>query len=116
LWEYIDAGELWNEEDLSVIDVEGNERTDMLDVVVRPVLRALDGVVTEQTWNGKTERFRLDYAASVGGVTEIVLPTWRYGEDLENLRFGAEGACVSLKGRVLSVLAEAEEVSISVER
>ena len=116
LWEYSDAVELWNEEDLSVVDADGNERTDMLDVAVRPVLRAVDGAVTTHSWNPKRDHFRLDYVANEGGVTEIVLPTWRYGEDLESLRFGAEGACISLDGRVLRVLAEADEVAISVER
>jgi endoglycosylceramidase len=115
LWEYSDSTELWNGEDLSMVDTEGQERTDVLEVVVRPVLRALAGREAQLTWNENHGSLRLDFEADVGGVTELVLPTWVYGDDLEALRIGAEEACVAVEGRILRIEAEGDEVAISVD-
>jgi len=70
-WEYSDAAELWNEEDLSLVGPDGAEREDMLEAVVRPFVVAQPGVGEWSVTDGV-----LSVALEVveGSVTEISLP------------------------------------------
>jgi endoglycosylceramidase len=96
LWECSQNEAAWNHEDLSVIEADGSERA-TLDVFVRPYLRALAGADSSFSWDGTTATARW---TSDGGVSEIALPTRRFGEaaldiDLQTLS-GPEGACFTL--------------------
>mgnify|MGYP002619537482 CR=1 FL=1 len=72
LWEFSRNEELWNGEDLSVVDAAGNERA-VLDVFVRPWLRALAGSEPHVAWIPQEGRLHVRWL-SAGGTTEIVLP------------------------------------------
>lgn len=99
LWEYSESAELWNFEDLSVIEPDGGER-EILDTFVRPYLRALAGEQPELAWDGAavTARFTAD-----GGVTELALPPRIFFADgavpedisIETLS-GEPGACFTV--------------------
>ena len=95
LWECSQNAELWNEEDLSVLAADGSERA-ALDAFVRPYLRAVAGEFGEFSWDGSVATGRW---TSDGGVTEIALPTRRFGAgvsvELTTLS-GPEGTCFTL--------------------
>ena len=95
LWEYSLNEELWNEEDLSVVDVDGNERP-IVDVYVRPWLRAVAGTAPSFAWDAATGAGVARWTAD-GGVTEIVLPPRLFKNGPGELSLatlaGPEGAC-----------------------
>jgi hypothetical protein len=96
LWECSQNEVAWNFEDLSVIDAEGGER-EMLDVFVRPYLRAVAGSDSAFAWDGATATASW---TGDGGVSEIALPARRFGAaalavELTTLS-GPEGACFTL--------------------
>ena len=72
LWEYSVADELWNEEDLSVVNEDGSER-EILDVYVRPWLRDLSGTEATFEWHDG-ELVATATWISDGGVTEFAVP------------------------------------------
>lgn len=115
-WEYSDAAELWNEENLSLIGPDGDERVHMLAAVVRPYPRALAGTATRTAFNTDLAHYELSYtpSAAAGGVSEIVLPPRLY---TGGARIGAIGACVDVHDDRLLVQADsgAAEVQISVD-
>lgn len=89
LWEYSINEELWNGEDLSVVAPDGVERP-MLDLYVRPFLRAVAGTDIRFAW---------DRAAGTGtaswvcgeGVSELALPERRFPDGPTDLKIqGAE--------------------------
>lgn len=91
-WEYSDSAERWNEEDLSVVDTEGNERPALLDSIVQPYAAALAGELQVILHDPATASFYLEYTpAEAGGVSDIAVPQRLYGG---GLRVGAQGACV----------------------
>ena len=110
-WEYSDSTELWNEEDLSVVGPDGQPREAMLDGIVRPYARALDGELSEQHFDPVSRRLSLRYTPATGGVgvSEIVLPERLYGAGVQ---IGGEGACVDLRGDRLLVRADAGAGSV----
>ncbi|MBW2526675.1 MAG: cellulase family glycosylhydrolase [Deltaproteobacteria bacterium] len=116
-WEYSEAVELWNEEDLSLVGPAGDERADMLAAVVRPYPRALAGRVANSRFDGDRGHYELTYdaASAADGVSEIVLPTGLYEAEP---RIGAQGACVDVQGDRLLVQSDpdATEVAITVDR
>ena len=95
LWEYSQNEELWNEEDLSIVDAEGNLRP-IVDVYVRPWLRAVAGSAPSFSWDAEA-RAGLARWTGDGGVTEIVLPTRMFPDGPATLELktiaGAAGAC-----------------------
>jgi endoglycosylceramidase len=95
LWECSQNEELWNFEDLSVLDADGGER-DILDTFVRPHLRALAGDDPEFTWDGAAGLARW---TGDGGVSEISLPARRFPDGPKDLSLrtvsGPEGACLT---------------------
>lgn len=94
-WECSQNEELWNFEDLSVIDVDGSERA-VVDVLTRPRLRALDGSDATFTWQDDTMTARWTGA---GGVTEFTLPTRLFPDGPSNMSLetvsGPAGACLT---------------------
>ncbi|WP_153823709.1 cellulase family glycosylhydrolase [Polyangium spumosum] len=80
-WEYSDSKEGWNEEDLSLVDYEGQEVTAMTTALVRPYPRAVAGEAPSFRHDAAARRFVLAYDAPVeDGVTEIVVPERSYPE------------------------------------
>ena len=72
LWEYSVSDQLWNEEDLSVVDSDGTER-EILDAYVRPWLREVSGTEPTFEWHD-AERFGTASWVADGGITELVVP------------------------------------------
>lgn len=101
-WDYSVATELWNFEDLSVVDGAGDPRTPLLDGVVRPYVRALAGTeVGPPSYVLATREFAFEYVPDPDlGDTEIAVPSWIYGAAPE---VGCEGASCSLGGGLLTV-------------
>ena len=91
LWECSQNEELWNDEDLSVIDVDGNERP-ILDVYVRPWLRAVAGSAPTFAWDRASSTATVRWTAG-DGVTEVVLPKRLFPNGPQELVVEGEGAC-----------------------
>ena len=83
LWEYSQNEELWNKEDLSVVDKDGKERP-ILDVYVRPWLRAVAGQGASFSWDGKTGKATAEWTAA-DGVSEIVAPSRLFPDGPKNV-------------------------------
>ena len=113
LWEYSVSEDLWNEEDLSVVNADGSER-EILDVYVRPWLRALAGSGSTFTWDGTTGTVVADWTATEG-TTEIVVPARRFMSGPQEVTLEGEGACYTwdMERSELRVAApEGTEVSV----
>ncbi len=94
LWEYSVSGERWNEEDLSVVTPEGDERG-VLDTYVRPWPRAVAGEGARFSWDPEGGALEASWTAAEG-VTEIVLPSRRFSYDSLAVELEGAGACYSL--------------------
>ena len=90
LWEYSQGEERWNGEDLSVLSFEGEERA-VLDVYVRPWVRALSGRGLSFGWDNAAGTASARWTAE-GGVTEIVIPSRRFPEGPRAVEISGEGA------------------------
>ncbi|MBN4059150.1 cellulase family glycosylhydrolase [Endomicrobium sp. AH-315-J14] len=112
-WEYSASDELWNSENLSLIKGDGSDNGPMHRGIVRPVMRALSGTMSNLSWDAATARWLIEFDAEPDGISEIVMPSRLYGE---GVRIGAEGACVEVVGDRLLVKAEGETVRLSVDR
>jgi len=104
-WEYSVSHELWNFENLSVVDGDGHERDEVLDELVRPYVRALAGTLTDgPRYDPDARTFEVRWEPAADGVTEIALPPRIFGDGAE---VTAEGACYELgSDRVLVRAAE----------
>jgi endoglycosylceramidase len=108
-WEYSQAVELWNFEDLSVVDADGRESA-MVDELARPYPRALAGEVVEMAYDAAARRFALTYAPAGGAPSEVAVPP-RWGA----VRVGAEGACVDERTGRLLVAADPDAPQVRIE-
>ncbi|MFB6265436.1 MAG: cellulase family glycosylhydrolase [Bradymonadaceae bacterium] len=72
LWEYSDSHEQWNDEDLNVIDRNGQMRP-ALEAYARPWLRAVAGDHDDFQWLPDRSLARAEWL-STGGVSEIRIP------------------------------------------
>lgn len=94
-WELSQNAEPWNFEDLSMITADGEERP-VVDVFVRPRLRALAGADATFTWqDGRlTARWTGD-----GGISEVVIPARLFPDGPSDLSLGTvsgpDGACLT---------------------
>jgi len=77
LWEYSINETLWNHEDLSVVDADAKERP-VLDVYVRPWLRAVAGSTPSFSWDPGAGHAEASWTAD-GGVSELVVPERLFG-------------------------------------
>ncbi|HEY0138674.1 MAG TPA: cellulase family glycosylhydrolase [Nannocystis sp.] len=95
LWEYSRNEALWNEEDLSLVDAAGVPRP-ILDVYVRPYLRAVAGGSPSFHWDVATGTGVARWVGD-GGVTEVVVPVRSFPDGLSELSLeteaGAPGSC-----------------------
>jgi endoglycosylceramidase len=96
-WELSQSEELWNEEDLSMIAADGEPRP-IVDVFVRPVLRAVAGTAPSFTWDPAAGEGAARWTGD-GGVTELVLPARRFPDGPADVALrtlsGPEGACLT---------------------
>lgn len=83
LWEYSVSDEAWNGEDLAVVTPEGDERP-VLDVYVRPWLRAVAGTEAEFRWDAEAERVEASWLSD-GGTTEVVVPSRLFDGEPDDL-------------------------------
>ena len=98
LWEYSQAAELWNDEDLSIVDADGAPRP-ILKIYVRPWLRAVAGTASSFHWDATTRVATAAWTGD-GGVSELVLPPEIFemggpGDVLLKTVAGPEGACLT---------------------
>ncbi len=95
LWEYSRSAELWNEEDLSLVDADGRARP-ILDVYVRPWLRAVAGTAPTFSWDAATQLALASWTGD-GGVSEVVVPSHIFSAGVPGLALttvaGPPGAC-----------------------
>ena len=113
-WEYSDSPELWNAEDLSIYGFEtgvGAPREDMLEAVVRPYPRAVAGTDLQFSYQAETATLTVRYTPEPQGISEIVVPRWRYGGVYE---VEATGACVQLDEDRLWVQADADATEVQI--
>lgn len=73
LWEATASDILWNSEDFSVLDGEGNE-TPGSEAMVRAYPRAVAGHVERFSYDARTHHFELEVSDAADEVTEIELP------------------------------------------
>ena len=90
IWEYSTSPELWNYEDLSVVDPDGTPRP-AAEALTRPWLRALSGSEADFTWSSDTRKAWAEWLAD-GGVTEISVPTTLFDREPRDLRVSGRGA------------------------
>lgn len=113
LWEYSQNEELWNLEDLSLVDPAGVERP-IVDVYVRPYLRALAGRDSSFTWDPGTNTATTRWTGD-GGISEISLPPRLFPAPPE-LTLAGPGACYTLdleRGELLVQAPEGTNVELS---
>jgi len=97
LWEYSRSAELWNTEDLSIVDADGQPRA-ILDIYVRPWLRAVAGGESSFHWDAVAGAATAAWTGD-GGVTELVLPPRLFAAGPQDLSLetvsGPPGACLT---------------------
>lgn len=80
------GGAIWayfpSDNTFSVVDREGEEKGDLVNILARPYARRIAGVPTEMRFDLETKEFvfswRVDGAAPGGGVTEVFVPQRHY--------------------------------------
>jgi endoglycosylceramidase len=103
------GGAIWayfpSDNTFSVVDRDGNEKGDLVNILARPYARRVAGVPTEMRFDVDTKEFvfswRVDGVAPGGGITEVFVPERHYpnGFDAElpagvTLHPGPEGQIV----------------------
>jgi endoglycosylceramidase len=114
LWEYSVSSELWNGEDLSVVDAAGKERS-VLDAYVRPWLRAVAGTGSTFTWDREAGRATAKWTSD-GGVTELVVPARLFPEGPQGLEVKGDSACHTFdpeRGELRIVAPDGVEVEVT---
>ena len=97
LWEYSQSAELWNTEDLSIVEPDGTPRA-IVDIYVRPWLRAVAGDESSFHWDAAARTATASWTGD-GGVTELVLPPRMFINGPEDMSLetvsGPAGACLT---------------------
>ena len=106
LWEYSQNEELWNGEDLSLVDASGVERP-IVDVYVRPWLRALAGRDATFTWDPATRSAAATWTGD-GGISELALPP-RLFTAAPSVTLTGPGACYTVDRERGTLLVQAPE-------
>jgi endoglycosylceramidase len=96
-WEYSQSADIWNREELSLVDADGVE-TEMVRELARPYLRALAGTVVAFT-AAAPDQLALHYTPAGTAPTEIALHQYQ----TEGFAVGARGACVDIEAGLLLV-------------
>ena len=96
LWEYSQNEELWNGEDLSLVDASGVERP-IVDIYTRPFLRALAGRDSTFTWDPTTRIAAATWTGD-GGISELALPPRIYPAEAgePTITISGPGACYTV--------------------
>ena len=77
-WEASMSDVLWNNEDFSVLMVDGSER-EWGAALDRPVARAIDGTILDLSWDSAAKRFTLSVEGNTDKVSEVYLPVRHLG-------------------------------------
>jgi endoglycosylceramidase len=92
-WEYSVSATTWNGESLGLVRADGTEYTALVDPLVRIYPRAIAGVDEKFSFDPATRIFTLEYTATPGAVTEIVVPSRTI--PAAHRRVTVTGGCVS---------------------
>lgn len=114
LWEYSQNEELWNGEDLSLVDASGVERP-IVDAYVRPWLRAVAGHAATFTYDHTTRRAAATWTSD-GGITELALPPRLFPTAPPELTLTGPGACYTVdldRGTMLVQAPEGTDVALT---
>lgn len=114
LWEYSESASRWNHEDLSVIDPDGSER-EVLDVFVRPWLRALSGQPGHFRWDAAARTGELVWSSGAVA-TEVVIPSRALGDGLVELDIHGRAARAVFDhelGEIRALAAPGAEVTLT---
>jgi endoglycosylceramidase len=119
-WECSQSAELWNFEDLSMLAADGSERA-VVDVFVRPYLRAVAGDEPSFAWDPQTGTATARWTGD-GGVSEVALPPRRFpaGPTAMTLTTveGPAGACLTYdreRGEVRVSAPDGAKVELTIE-
>jgi endoglycosylceramidase len=110
-WEYSASEELWNHENLGVVEADGTERPELVEGIIRAYPQAIDGELDTWSFDAASATASLSFEATPDGVSELVLPTRLYGD---NPVVSGSGACVDLQGQVLMIRPTADQVIVEV--
>jgi endoglycosylceramidase len=111
-WEYSTSTEIWNHEELSITDENGEEFSAVVDELVRPYPHAVAGKIIRSAYDAEMEVYELEYEAVAQGITEVVLPARLFGGAPE---VTATGGCIDLADdRVLIQASDDGSVVVSV--
>ncbi len=77
-WEYSESPVTWNDEPLGLLRADGTEYAAITDQIARVYPRAIAGADPTFSFDAATRTFTLDYIATAGGVTELMVPTRVY--------------------------------------
>lgn len=110
-WEYSASEELWNDEDLSLVEADGKERAALLDGLLRPYVRALAGELLERTWDAAARTLTVRWRPTGEAPTELAFPARQLGDSPS---VTGSGGCYAIRaGRVLvQPDPSAEEVTV----
>jgi endoglycosylceramidase len=110
-WEYSASTELWNHENLSVVESDLTERPELIEPMIRAYPQAIDGELESWTFDAATGTATLAVQGNRDGVTELVIPTRLYGDSPV---ITAAGACVDTDGQVLLIRATDDRFEVTV--
>lgn len=110
-WEYSVGAESWNGESLGMVTANGVEVAPLVSALVRVYPRLVAGDAPRFSYEPSTRTFTLDYAATVGGVSEIVVPARIYPSPPS---ITVDGGCASGTTGVVRVAAARDRVHVRV--
>jgi hypothetical protein len=96
-----------------MLDATGEERAELLDIVARPVVRSLAGTGAQVSYSTESRALSLHYRPTLDLPTEIIIPQWSHGEDLEALEIQVQGACIDFQGNRLLLQAQEDAAEIT---
>ncbi len=108
-WEYSASADLWNHENLGVVEADGTERPNLVDGIIRAYPQAIDGELVSWEFDAGSGATRLVFDATEDGVSELVLPTRVFGGEPV---LSGSGACVDLQGQVLLIRPTSDRVVV----
>lgn len=109
-WEYSVAAEGWNGESLGLVEANGSEIAPLVQALVRVYPRFVAGDAPRFAYEPATRTFTLDYAATVGGVSELAVPARLFPEGAPDVH--VDGGCAAGATGIVRVIASKDEVHV----